>query len=131
MNNPNYKGIELLPLSVIEAARAGDAEAVELCQQPSAMPNFHFGKAITYRPLIGKEDAMFNTQMLADMRQQNIKEVNDTSLPPEQRMMNYLEQVKNPYLFRCGDAVVSVRFSAGGTALDGLLKNYFSGLKKG
>ena len=23
MNNPNYKGIELLPLSVIEAARAG------------------------------------------------------------------------------------------------------------
>ena len=49
---------------------------------------------------------MFNTQMLADMRQQNIKEVNaddlvdirtvsvDTSLPPEQRMMNYLEQVK-------------------------------------
>lgn len=77
---------------------------------------------------------MFNTQMLADMRQQNIKEVNaddlvdirtvsvDTSLPSEQRMMNYLEQVKNPYLFRCVDAVVSVRFSAGGTALDGLLK---------
>ena len=27
MKNPNYKGIELLPLSVIEAARAGDAEA--------------------------------------------------------------------------------------------------------
>ena len=86
---------------------------------------------------------MFNTQMLADMRQQNIKVVNaddfvdirtvsvDTSLPPEQRMRNYLEQVKNPSLFRCGDAVVSVRFSAGGTALDGLLKNYFSGLKKG
>lgn len=55
---------------------------------------------------------MFNTQMLADMRQQNIKEVNaddlvdirtvsvDTSLPPEQRMMNYLEQVKNPSLQR-------------------------------
>ena len=29
MKNPNYKGIELLPLSVIEAARTGDAEAVE------------------------------------------------------------------------------------------------------
>ena len=29
MKNPNYRGIELLPLSVIEAARAGDAEAVE------------------------------------------------------------------------------------------------------
>lgn len=43
---------------------------------------------------------MFNTQMLADMRQQNIKEVNaddlvdirtvsvDTSLPPEQRILS-------------------------------------------
>lgn len=29
MKNPNYKSIELLPLSVIKAARAGDAEAVE------------------------------------------------------------------------------------------------------
>ena len=29
MKNPNYKGIELLPLLVIEAARAGDAEAME------------------------------------------------------------------------------------------------------
>lgn len=29
MKNSNYKGIELLPLSVIEAARAGDADAVE------------------------------------------------------------------------------------------------------
>lgn len=29
MKSPNYKGVELLPLSVIEAARAGDAEAVE------------------------------------------------------------------------------------------------------
>ncbi|WP_298035426.1 helix-turn-helix domain-containing protein [uncultured Dysosmobacter sp.] len=29
MSNPNYKGRALLPLSVIEAARAGDAEAVE------------------------------------------------------------------------------------------------------
>lgn len=29
MKNPNYKGIELLPLSAIEAARAGDAGAVE------------------------------------------------------------------------------------------------------
>lgn len=29
MTNPNYKGRALLPLPVIEAARAGDAEAVE------------------------------------------------------------------------------------------------------
>ena len=85
---------------------------------------------------------MFNTQMLADMRQQNIKEVNaddlvdirtvsvDTSLPPEQRMMDYLEKIKNPYCFRCGDAVVSIHFADKGNSLDSLLKNYFLGLKR-
>ena len=29
MKQPSYKGKELLPLTVIEAARAGDADAVE------------------------------------------------------------------------------------------------------
>ena len=52
---------------------------------------------------------MISSDALARMRQQNIKEVNkddlvdirsvvvDTSLPPEQRMMDYLEKIKNPY----------------------------------
>lgn len=86
---------------------------------------------------------MLSSAMLARMRQQNIKEVNkedlvdirsvfvDTSLPPEQRMMDYLGKVKNPYCFRCGEAVVSIHFAAGGASLESLLKNYFSGLKKG
>ena len=86
---------------------------------------------------------MYNSETLARMRQQNIKEVDagdlvdirtisvDTSLPPEQRMADYLEKIKNPYCFRCGDAVVSIHFATGGVALDGLLKDYFSGLKKG
>lgn len=89
------------------------------------------------------EKGTVNSDMLARMRQQNIKEVNkddlvdirsvfvDTSLPPEQRMMDYLEKVKNPYCFRCGEAVVSIHFAAGGASLESLLKNYFSGLKKG
>ena len=54
---------------------------------------------------------MISSDALARMRQQNIKEVNkddlvdirsvvvDTSLPPEQRMMDYLEKIKNPYVF--------------------------------
>ena len=86
---------------------------------------------------------MYNSETLARMRQQNIKEVNagdlvdirtvsvDTSLPPEQRMMDYLEQIKNPYCFRCGDAVVSIHFTPGRTTLADLLKNYFVGLKRG
>ena len=57
---------------------------------------------------------MISSDALARMRQQNIKEINkddlvdirsvvvDTSLPPEQRMMNYLEQVKTPIFFDVG-----------------------------
>ena len=89
---------------------------------------------------------MISSDALARMRQQNIKEINkddlvdirsvvvDTSLPPEQRpeqrMMDYLEKIKNPYCFRCGDAVVSIHFADKGNSLDSLLKNYFLGLKR-
>ena len=27
----------------------------------------------------------------------------DPDLPPAERLLNYLEQIKNPYCFRCGD----------------------------
>ena len=85
---------------------------------------------------------MISSDALARMRQQNIKEINkddlvdirsvvvDTSLPPEQRMMDYLEKIKNPYCFRCADAVVSIHFADKGNSLDSLLKNYFLGLKR-
>ena len=85
---------------------------------------------------------MISSDALARMRQQNIKEINkddlvdirsvvvDTSLPPEQRMMDYLGKIKNPYRFRCGDAVVSIHFADKGNSLDSLLKNYFIGLKR-
>ena len=85
---------------------------------------------------------MISSDALARMRQQNIKEINkddlvdirsvvvDTSLPPEQRMMDYLEKFKNPYCFRCGAAVVSIHFADKGNSLDSLLKNYFMGLKR-
>ena len=42
----------------------------------------------------------------------------------------YLEKIKNPYCFRCGDAVVSIHFADKGNSLDSLLKNYFLGLKR-
>ena len=79
---------------------------------------------------------MISSDALARMRQQNIKEINKDdlvdirSVVPEQRMMDYLEKIKNPYCFRCGDAVVSIHFADKGNSLDSLLKNYFMGLKR-
>lgn len=55
----------------------------------------------------------------------------DTSLSPEQRMLDYLEQVKNPYCFLCGDSAVRVRFEPAGDELKSKLENFFISLKKG
>jgi len=53
----------------------------------------------------------------------------DTSLPIENRMLRYLEQIKNPYCFLCGGTVVKVRFSDTGKTLDEAVKDHYFGLK--
>ena len=54
----------------------------------------------------------------------------DSSLGQAERIQSFLTQIKNPYCFRCGDAVVSIHFADKGNSLDSLLKNYFMGLKR-
>ncbi len=49
----------------------------------------------------------------------------DTSLPPEQRMRDYLKKVKNPYAFRCGQITVRLCFDPDGKGLGDLLRDYF------
>lgn len=63
---------------------------------------------------------------LADIRGIKI----DTDMPLGKRMENYLEQVKNPYCFLCGDTVVRVRFEPTGEELSDKLKGFFISLKK-
>ncbi len=86
---------------------------------------------------------MFTVEKLDNMNQFEIDKVDktelvdicgiriDTNLPPEQRMKDYLSQVKNPYCFLHGDNVVHVRFEPAGDGLKGKLKNFFISLKKG
>jgi hypothetical protein len=47
-----------------------------------------------------------------------------------QRMENYLEQIKNPYLFLCGETAVRIRFEPEEKSLVNKLKNYFISIKK-
>ena len=48
----------------------------------------------------------------------NIETVHiDPDLPPAERLLNYLEQIKNPYCFRCGDTAVRISFAADGDNL--------------
>ena len=46
----------------------------------------------------------------------------DTSLPCEQRIKSYVEQIGNPYCYLDGDVVVSLGFSDSGSCLKDQLK---------
>lgn len=54
----------------------------------------------------------------------------DPDLPPAERLLNYLEQIKNPYCFRCGDTAVRISFAADGDKLQNILKRHFISLKR-
>ncbi len=48
----------------------------------------------------------------------------DQNLPKEQRLEEFLKQVKNPYCYRCGKVVVKVSFSDTETTLEECLERY-------
>ena len=54
----------------------------------------------------------------------------DPTIPSEQRMRRYWEQVKNPYCFRCGMTPVKVCFDPEGAELGEKLKTYFLRIKR-
>lgn len=61
-----------------------------------------------------------NNQTTADMSGLvDIRDVKvDRSLPVEDRIRSYVEQVKNPYCFRVGDVKVRVSFASNGRTLN-------------
>ena len=57
---------------------------------------------------------------LVDIRSVKI----DTSLSKEERMRDFIRQIKNPYLFRHGKYVVMVEFSDADVTLEQRLADY-------
>ena len=57
---------------------------------------------------------------------QNVKI--DTKLPKEERVKAFLEQIGNPYHFRCNGHVVRVSFSDTDRTLEDCLQDYFNTL---
>lgn len=54
----------------------------------------------------------------------DINDVNiDKKLPLEQRLQQYVQQVGNPYCYKCGEAVVKISFS-GTATLEHCIENY-------
>ena len=67
-----------------------------------------------------------NRASLVDIRTIRI----DKNLPAAERMEQYLEQIRNPYCFLCGESVVRLRFNEDAGDLKSHLKNYFVSCKK-
>ncbi|WP_353852636.1 DUF6870 family protein [Dehalobacter restrictus] len=73
-------------------------------------------------------DAMRNVDIrtvdpstLVDIRDVKIK----TDLPKEERILDFIRQIKNPYCFKCGDLIIKSTFADTEATLEDRLKSYF------
>ena len=55
---------------------------------------------------------------LVDIRDVSV----DQTLPKEERIAEFLRQIKNPYCFRCGKFTVRAQFADNGVSLEDCLK---------
>lgn len=61
---------------------------------------------------------------LVDIRDVKI----DETLPQEQRFIEFVRQIKNPYCYKCGKAVVKISFSDTEITLEERLEHYLKSL---
>lgn len=59
-----------------------------------------------------------NANTLVDIRTVNVMR----NLPKEQRIAEFVKQIKNPYLFKCGKYTVSVKHATNGPTLEECLR---------
>ena len=48
----------------------------------------------------------------------------DTSLPKEERIKSFIRQIKNPYVYKCGDIIVKATFSDTDETLEDRMEHY-------
>lgn len=66
-----------------------------------------------------------DVESLRDIRDIKI----DPGLPREERIKSFLDQIGNPYLFRCNGHVVRVKFAETDRTLEDCLQDYFNSLQ--
>ncbi|MDD6212177.1 MAG: hypothetical protein PUB22_03375 [Clostridiales bacterium] len=65
-----------------------------------------------------------NRAELVDIRDVHI----DRTLPLEKRVRSFVEQIKNPYCFKCGEAVVKTSFLDTEVTLEECVESYLRNL---
>lgn len=58
------------------------------------------------------------TEELVDIRTVSV----DMEKPKEERISEFVQQIRNPYLFKCGEFVVKASFSENGQRLEDCIK---------
>lgn len=66
-----------------------------------------------------------DVESLRDIRDVKI----DPDQPREERIKSFLDQIGNPYLFRCNGHVVRVKFAETDKTLEDCLQDYFNSLQ--
>ena len=61
---------------------------------------------------------------LVDIRDVKI----DKNLPQSERIRDFIRQIKNPYCYKCGKAIVKVSFSDSTATLEDRLEHYLNSL---
>lgn len=79
---------------------------------------------------------MFTPKELQDLKKvdpltvnlDDLIDINDVEiqmqLPREERIADFIRQIKNPYLFKCGNVVVKIEFSQAEVTLTERMKQY-------
>lgn len=65
-----------------------------------------------------------NTEELVDIRDVKI----NTKLPKQERMKDFVKQIKNPYLFKCGKLTIQLEYEDNAKDLDDMLLEYIKAI---
>ena len=72
----------------------------------------------------------YKSLSIDDVKLEDLKDLNDvhinTELPVIERILSFIVQIKNPYLFKVGDTPVKVEFSDDGPTLQKCLEIFFT-----
>lgn len=67
---------------------------------------------------------LVDPSILVDIRDVSV----NIDLPKDERMLDYLDQIKNPYCFKCGKTVVKVSFTDTRATIEDQLEKYLLAL---
>ena len=81
-------------------------------------------KPMTVEEMKAVDIRTVDRETLVDIRDVKI----DRSLSLEERVRSFVEQIKNPYCFRCGDAVVKTSFLDTDVTLEDCVESYLRNL---